>query len=188
MGFAGDPISDGYEDGGTPGPQFLDVTVFNTDGNPGSTSNYPRFWPDDISNNGGIITWDYQAYGSGQAHACGGDAAAVRADEAHSQAHAGYPYRMVYEAFTHEMEGTWNPPTVDPIRSDTMDKTLIWLLGADHPEVTLIQPTGGEVISGVYDIQWTCVDADNIKVFYRPDRYGYKLFLEHRRLGLRPAL
>ncbi|MEW5937024.1 MAG: S8 family serine peptidase [Candidatus Thermoplasmatota archaeon] len=167
MGFLGDPITDGYQVGGTPGQQYLDVTVFNPDG-PGATVNYPRFWPDDITNNGGTRTWDY--YPAAYVNHTGlGNAAAVRADEAQSTAHAGYPYRMVYEAFTHEMMGLWNPPVVNPIRSDVMDKSCIWLLGADHPEVTLTYPVGGETLSGTVTITWTPVGSLNTKVFYSPN-------------------
>ncbi|MCK4266974.1 MAG: hypothetical protein KAX31_06810, partial [Thermoplasmata archaeon] len=147
-GHFGDLISDGYE---PPNNIPLDQGVFG----PG------RFWPDDISNNGGTITWDYTA------HVGGGDCGGVRCDEAQSAAHTGYPgYRMVYEAWAHEMMGTWNPPNVDPIRSDIMDKSLIWLGPGPLPFVTLLQPTGGETISGPYSIQWTAVDSQNTKLYY----------------------
>ena len=92
--MAGDAISNDYRIGGTPGIQYLDVTVFNDV--PGT---YPRFWPDDITNNGGTITWDYEP-ASFDDHSGGGNAAGVRADEAQSLAHAGAEQRMVYDAFT----------------------------------------------------------------------------------------
>ncbi|MCK4266386.1 MAG: hypothetical protein KAX31_03835, partial [Thermoplasmata archaeon] len=62
-GIEWDPISDGYE---PPNNIPLDQAVYGPN----------RFWPDDISNNGGTITWDYTF------HAGGGDAAGIRADEA----------------------------------------------------------------------------------------------------------
>ncbi|MCK4758279.1 MAG: S8 family serine peptidase, partial [Thermoplasmata archaeon] len=147
-GIPGDPISGDYTGG-----IGLNQGVYGAG----------RFWPDDISNNGGTICWDYSV------HAGGGDAAGIRADETQTNAHTGYPgYRMVYEAWAHEMMGTWNPPIVDPIRSDVLDKSLIWLLGADHPEVTLTYPTGGETLSGTETITWSSVGSVNTKVFYSP--------------------
>ncbi|MCK4266135.1 MAG: hypothetical protein KAX31_02570, partial [Thermoplasmata archaeon] len=153
MGLSGDPISAGY---------------LHSDGNciPLSDAVFGggRFWPDDITNNGGTITWEYTA------NAGGGDCGGVRADEAQSAAHTGYPgYRMVYEAWTHEMMGIYNPPAIDPIRSDIMDKTLIWLLEGDHPSVALTYPVGGESLSGTPTITWTSAGSLNTKVFYSPN-------------------
>ncbi|MCK4757821.1 MAG: S8 family serine peptidase, partial [Thermoplasmata archaeon] len=148
LGIGGDPISDAYTGGIS-----LDQDVFGNG----------RFWPDDITNDGGTICWDYNA------HAWGGNAAGIRADEGQTNAHTGYPgYRMVYEAWAHEMMGVWNPPAIDPIRSDITDKTCIWLLGADHPEVTLTYPTGGETLVGTETITWSSVGSLNTKVFYSP--------------------
>ncbi|MCK4757710.1 MAG: S8 family serine peptidase, partial [Thermoplasmata archaeon] len=148
-GLAGDPISASYTGGIS-----LDQNVFGAG----------RFWPDDISNNGGTICWDYDF------HAGGGNAAGIRANEAQTNAHTGYPgYRIVYEAWSHEMMGTWNPPVVDPIRSDVMDKSLIWLLGGDHPDLSLTYPTGGETLSGTETITWSSTGSLNTKVFYSPN-------------------
>ncbi len=46
--------------------------------------------------------------------------------------------------------------TDDLTRADVLDKTLIWLIGHDHPEVTLSAPNGGENITGSsVNIAWT---------------------------------
>ncbi len=44
----------------------------------------------------------------------------------------------------------------DVTRSDILDKTLIWLVGHDHPSVTVTAPNGGETIAGnTASIDWT---------------------------------
>jgi hypothetical protein len=44
----------------------------------------------------------------------------------------------------------------DAARSDILDKTLIWLIGHDHPDVTVSAPNGGEVfVGGPVSISWT---------------------------------
>jgi hypothetical protein len=44
----------------------------------------------------------------------------------------------------------------DPTRADILDKTLIWLVGHDHPDVTVTAPNGGETfLSGPIPITWT---------------------------------
>ena len=41
-----------------------------------------------------------------------------------------------------------NAATVDDVtRSDILDKTLIWLVGHDHPSVTVTAPNGGETLT-----------------------------------------
>lgn len=50
-----------------------------------------------------------------------------------------------------------NAATVDDVtRSDILDKTLIWLIGHDHPTVTVTAPNGGESFTGnTASISWT---------------------------------
>jgi hypothetical protein len=44
----------------------------------------------------------------------------------------------------------------DGTRADVLDKTLIWLIGHDHPDVTVVAPNGGEVFAaGPVSISWT---------------------------------
>ncbi len=148
IGQSGDPISGAYTGGIT-----LDQSVF------GST----RFWPDDITNDYGTMCWDYST------HAGGGDAAGIRADSSQTSG-GGRPgqHRLVYEAWAHQMMGdtTWPPSTYDATRADIVDKSVSWLLGNNHPTVTLSAPTGGETWSGTNSITWSKddPDADNVYV------------------------
>lgn len=44
----------------------------------------------------------------------------------------------------------------DPIRADILDKTLIWLIGHDHPSAAVVAPNGGESFSdNSISISWT---------------------------------
>jgi hypothetical protein len=46
--------------------------------------------------------------------------------------------------------------TNDATRADILDKTLIWLLGRDHPNATVTYPNGGQVIlAAPVSISWT---------------------------------
>jgi hypothetical protein len=151
----GDPISGSYLAG-----TDMDQAAFGPN----------RFYPDDItasSDPGVTINWDYDNP-SGQEHAYGGNAASVRFDGTYPAGSA--PAKMVYEAFAHEMLGTWNPPTVDPIRVDILNKTIIWLLGGNHPYLTLTSPTGGEnFVASPVTIDWSVSGANTIDLYYSSD-------------------
>ncbi len=44
----------------------------------------------------------------------------------------------------------------DATRNDILDKTLRWLIGGDHPDVTVVSPNGGEVFTtSPVSISWT---------------------------------
>jgi hypothetical protein len=44
----------------------------------------------------------------------------------------------------------------DATRNDILDKTIQWLIGGDHPDVTVTSPNGGEVfVSSPVSIAWT---------------------------------
>jgi hypothetical protein len=46
--------------------------------------------------------------------------------------------------------------TGDATRADVLDKTIVWLVGHDHPDVTVSAPDGGETfVSGPVSISWT---------------------------------
>jgi len=107
-----------------------------------------RYWPDDISNNqGGDVPppWDYSM------HAGGGDAAAIAYAEAN--------FKVVYEAFTHiGVVGIDN-------QSIMLDRALIWLFGGDHPDVEVLSPNGGEMVSGTsVPISWNIANAVTLDV------------------------
>jgi hypothetical protein len=60
----------------------------------------------------------------------------------------------------------------DPVRSDVLAKTLIWLIGHNHPSVAVTAPNGGESFTGnTVSISWTeSVDSGysvgTRKIFY----------------------
>ena len=151
--FAGDPISGDYLAG-----TDLDQASFGAG----------RFYPDDItaSTDAGVeINWDYDNPGGGSAHEHFGNAASVRFEGTYPSGTA--PAKMVYEAFAHEMLGTWNPPAIDPIRVDILNKTIIWLLGGNHPYLTLTSPVGGETFStSPATITWSASSANTIDLYY----------------------
>jgi hypothetical protein len=44
----------------------------------------------------------------------------------------------------------------DATRADILDRTLVWLIGGDHPDVTVVSPNGGEVFSsGPVSVAWS---------------------------------
>jgi subtilase family protein/flagellar hook capping protein FlgD len=62
----------------------------------------------------------------------------------------GTPSRLVYNGFE------WSHIVDAAARADILDKTVIWLIGRDHPDVTVTSPNGGEVItSGPVSVSWT---------------------------------
>jgi hypothetical protein len=140
------PISTGH------GNQDLEQEIFGTN----------RFWPDEIINDrGGDVPppWAYTRYTGG------GNAAAI--------SYQGSDYRLVYEAFAHCMiqdDGTWGTPghvfgvDVDEDRAWIADSTIRWLMGGDHPDVTVTTPNGGQVWSGNQTITWAIANAASQEV------------------------
>ncbi|HMB70594.1 MAG TPA: hypothetical protein VKU85_14860, partial [bacterium] len=51
----------------------------------------------------------------------------------------------------------------DPTRADMLDKTLIWLIGADHPDAAIVSPNGGNnFTTSPVSLSWTeSADAGN---------------------------
>jgi hypothetical protein len=46
--------------------------------------------------------------------------------------------------------------STDAARNDILDRTLIWLIGGDHPDATVVSPNGGETfVSSPVSISWT---------------------------------
>jgi hypothetical protein len=44
----------------------------------------------------------------------------------------------------------------DPVRADILDKTLIWLIGADHPDAAIVSPNGGNTFTtSPVSVSWT---------------------------------
>jgi subtilisin family serine protease len=80
-----------------------------------------------------------------------------------SSANVGDPARAVWGGTPRKVSSNcyeWaqlNATTVDDVtRSDVLDKTLIWLVGHDHPSVAVTGPNGGEILAGnTVSIAWT---------------------------------
>jgi hypothetical protein len=164
IGIDGDPITDPWDTEGT--SNALDATVFGEN----------RFWPDDISYNGSIMCWDYINLGSGANHSGGGNCAGIRADESLTYAKSGEEYRIVYEAWGHQMMGStvWPSPGMDEDRAQKLNRSLIWLIGNSPPKVSVTNPNGGTTESGDVTITWSASDPDiaqtlTVKIEYSPD-------------------
>lgn len=66
----------------------------------------------------------------------------------------GQPTRIAANFFEWAHLNVGNPS--DATRADVLDKTLIWLIGHDHPEVLVAAPNGGETFTaGPVAISWT---------------------------------
>jgi hypothetical protein len=62
----------------------------------------------------------------------------------------GTPTKLVTNCFE------WSQIVDTAAREDILDKTLIWLIGHDHPDVAVSAPNGGEVLAGdSAEISWT---------------------------------
>ncbi|MDO9537857.1 MAG: S8 family serine peptidase, partial [Thermoplasmata archaeon] len=126
-----------------------------------------RFWPDDISNNqGGEATppWDYNLHKG----TTPGDAAGI--------AYTGADYKLAFEAFAHAMiqdDNTYGTAgnvfgtDLNMDRATTADNTIKWLMGEDHPDVTVLNNNGqveDGTWSGTQTITWTIANADSQSV------------------------
>ncbi|MGQ0720998.1 MAG: FlgD immunoglobulin-like domain containing protein [Candidatus Eiseniibacteriota bacterium] len=66
----------------------------------------------------------------------------------------GTPTRVVSMFF--EWIGVNKAVSNDPVRADILNKTLIWLIGGDHPDAVVTTPNGGEVFTtSPVSVSWT---------------------------------
>lgn len=87
----------------------------------------------------------------------------------------GYRTRVIYNAFEITQIDTADASSAN--RTNILNNDLIWLIGHDHPDVTLTAPTGGEVFnSSPISISWTAsADAgngatlDSVFLYYSPN-------------------
>ena len=88
----------------------------------------------------------------------------------------GYKTRVIYNAFEITQMGDTSI-VADPVRSDILNNDLIWLIGHDHPDITLTAPTGGEEFtSSPISITWTAsadgasgASIDSVYIYYSPN-------------------
>gem|GEM_PF-1912562 len=124
-----------------------------------------RFWPDELVNDrGGDVPppWAYTRYTGG------GNAAAI--------AYPSLNYRLVYEAFAHCMiqdDNTFGTPgnvfgtDLNWKRATVADRSIIWLMGEDHPDVTVLNNNGQAedgTWSGTQTVTWNVTGANTQEI------------------------
>ena len=58
-------------------------------------------------------------------------------------------------------------------RVDILDRSLVWLIGNDHPDATVVSPNGGEVITGnTIPVSWTEAPFGSATIAGRSIRYS----------------
>jgi hypothetical protein len=74
----------------------------------------------------------------------------------------------------------------DAVRAEVLDRTLIWLIGHDHPTVTLLSPAGGETLTGAsVPISWqeaadSSYTVSARSIFYSEDSgQSWRLIADH---------
>lgn len=125
-GYAGDPISDGYETGllytpprdGAAGDEISLVA--------GSGSGAYVWQNSDATIDNIAVRWENGASNGDSAGAVWG----------------GTPSKVVTNCWE------WTSIVDGDAAEDVLDKTLIWLIGRDHPDPEVIAPNGGEVFTG----------------------------------------
>jgi hypothetical protein len=137
-GLAGDPISGAYTAGISYTPHRDGAAGDEVDGLPGNGT-FSYVWRDnDTSVDDIAIRWT------------GNSPVGVPGQSVW----AGTPNKVSsnYFELAHVNAGADN----DPTRADVLDKTLIWLIGHDHPDLDLTAPNGGEVFTGnTISVTWT---------------------------------
>ena len=151
QGVAGDPISDPYV-GGVPylghrqGAYGDEIELV-----PGAGSGAYVWRNTDATANNIGLRWE-----SGTAN--GNPADAVW---------GGTPSRLLYNAFE------WAQFVNAADRVDILDRSLLWLIGNDHPDATVVSPNGGEVITaGTIPVSWTETAYGGATITGRSIRYS----------------
>jgi hypothetical protein len=134
LGVSGDPISGDYAAGVMYTPQRAggagDEIALVPGGGTGS-----YIWSDtDATTDNIALRW--------QANAPSGNAA--------DAVWGGTPTKVVTNCYE------WAQINDAAAREDILDKTLVWLIGHDHPDVVVTAPNGGEVVTGnTVNVAWT---------------------------------
>ncbi len=109
------------------------------------------FYPDDISNNGGVVAMSYAVTPTKDA--------VIR--------YQGTANRTVFVPFAiQDMQSAYH-------RAKLVNQSVVWLLGTNqHPKAAVTYPNGGETLSGVVTITWTASDDSAVAyadVYYSDD-------------------
>ncbi|MGB3478456.1 MAG: S8 family serine peptidase [bacterium] len=137
-GMPGDPISGAYTGGviyhpcrsGAAGDS---IRLSGT----GATGTGSYVWHGNVANDSCSIKWESQ------------DTMGISGDGVWG----GYQTRVVTNAFEITQIDTTNPNS--PERTDILNKMFIWLIGHDHPDVTLSSPQGGQTYnSSPITVDW----------------------------------
>ncbi|MEO5617313.1 MAG: S8 family serine peptidase [Candidatus Eisenbacteria bacterium] len=151
QGVAGDPISDPYVAGvpyvghrqGASGDEIELV--------PGSGSGAYVWRNTDATPNNIAVRWESGTTNGNPADAVWG----------------GTPSRLLYNTFE------WAQLVNSADRVDILDRSLLWLIGNDHPDVTVVSPNGGEVIAAnSIPISWTETPYGGATIIGRSIRYS----------------
>jgi hypothetical protein len=136
-GYAGDPISGSYT-GGVSYTAFRSGAAGDEVNGIATGGSFANVWKDNTTPDDIAIRWTSSSNVGDPALALWG----------------GTPRKVSSNFFE------WaqiNALTTDDVtRSDILDKTLIWLVGHDHPSVTVSGPNGGEVFTdSTVSVSWT---------------------------------
>jgi len=79
----------------------------------------------------------------------------------------GTPSKLLYNAFE------WAQLVNAADRVDILDRSLVWLIGNDHPDAAIVSPNGGEVITGsTIPVSWTETPHGSATIVGRSIRYS----------------
>jgi hypothetical protein len=153
-GYAGDPISGDYVGGISYTPHRDGAAGDEVDGIAGDGS-FANVWFDNAAPDDVAIRWT-------------GD---NPVGDPSGSVWGGTPNKISSNFF--EWAHLNNSDDDDPVRADVLDKTLIWLIGRDHPSVDLTAPLGGEEFTGgSISISWTESVADGFSLAARKIYYS----------------
>ena len=165
-GVSGDPISDAYSSTGA----AYNPHRSGADGDSLAYVNTPPSGWDSGGTGSNVWLWDAtngyavgSKWESGDTHGTSGDGV-----------WGGYKTRTVYNGFVITQIDTTT--TTEPSdRSTFINNELIWLIGHDHPDVSVTWPPAGDTITASPDsIKWTATayggtSIDSVFISYSPD-------------------
>ena len=151
QGVLGDPISDSYVAGVAYSPHRQGGAGDEIAIVPGpGTASY--VWKDtDATQDNIAIRWESAGPNGSPANAVWG----------------GTPSRLLYNAFE------WGQIVMASDRTGILDKSLLWLIGKDHPDAAVTAPNGAEVVTGTTTaVSWTETPHDGASIATRAVYYS----------------